>query len=246
MLSGPLQITNADLTENSSVKHHAIGTLAGTRDGRLFRYCYAGSTDLVAGNMNVAADPVAHHQNALIDDVVTAPAIGDKEVTIKVIGATLLSVNQYTDGYLNVRDGTGEGYLYQIEGHAARDASATDVVIKLRDPIEVALDSTTEVCLEYNPWDNVVISPSDQLDLPVGIAHAAIGGGSGARYGWLQTHGLCSAFCDEAFVSGAPLTYGSSTAGQLSIIDGHGEVQCAIAHRTGVADEYIEVFLTID
>ena len=246
MLSGRLQLSNAEITENSTFKKHAIGSLAESRDGRLFRYAFAGATDLVAGNLLVAANPVADHQNRLIDDVVTAPAIGDKEVTLLSVGSTAGTLDQYADGYLNVRDGTGEGYLYQIEGHTAFDSAGTNVVIKLRDPIEVALDSTTEVSLEFNPWDNVVISATDQADLPVGIAHTAIGGGSGIQFGWVQTHGLASAFCDETFASGGALTTGAGTAGQLSIIDADDEVQVAIAHRAGIADEYIQVFLTLD
>ena len=243
MLGGPIQITNADIRENTTTKHHPIGTLGVTTDGRSFRYAFAGASDLVAGNLQVAADPVANHQNRLIDDVVTAPAIGDKKVTLLSIGATALTADQYADGYLNVRDNTGEGYLYQIEGHSAYASAATDVVVFLKDPIEVALDSTTEVSLEYNPWDNVVISATDQADLPVGIAHAAT---TLSQFGWVQTHGLASAFCDETFASGGDLTIGTGAAGQVELLDAAGEPHLGVAHRAGIADEYIQIFLQVD
>ena len=115
MLGGPVQITNADIRENTTTKHHPIGTLGVTTDGRSFRYAFAGGTTLVAANLQVAADPLANHQNRLIDDTVTAPAIGDKKVTLLSIGATALTADQYADGYLEIRDNTGEGYLYQID-----------------------------------------------------------------------------------------------------------------------------------
>ncbi len=238
-----LQISNQAVKETSSTKKMALGTVGETPDGSVFRYSRAGAAALVAANLMVAADPLSNHQNRLIDDVVTAPAVGDKKVTILSIGATAMTADQYTDGYLVTRDNAGEGYRYQVEGHKAYDSSGTDILISLRDPIEVALTSASEVVLEYNPWDLVVLSATDQADLCVGVAHTAV---AINYYAWLQVGGIAPVWGDEAFASGSALTIGTGVAGQAEALDAAGEQQIGIALRAGVDAEHTLAMLQLN
>lgn len=237
-----LTVSNQAVRETSTTKKMSLGTPVMTPDGRTFRYAKAGASALVAGNLIVAANPIADHQNRLIDATVTA-AIGDVKVQILSIGATAMTLDQYTDGYLVTIDGTGEGYNYVIDGHSAYDASATDVIIRLKESIIVALPSTAEVVLEYNPWANAVISATDQADLPVGVAHTAIPANG---FGFIQTGGPCAVWGDETFVSGGALTIGTGVAGQVELLDAAGEPQVGIAMRTGIDGEHTLAYLTID
>jgi hypothetical protein len=242
----PKYISNQAVSEVSATRKMEVGTLVETPDGSKFRYAVANaSVDLVAANLMVAADPIANHGNRLIDDVVTAPAIGDSKVTLRSIGATALTFDQYQDGYLVTQDGTGEGFKYQIQGHKAYDASSDNVTIDLRDKIEVALVAASEVTLEYNPYAQVVISATDQADLALGIAHRAVDV-SVARYFFIQTGGPCVVWADEAFASGTSLTIGTGTAGQVEAADAVAEPVIGLAMRLGVDGEHTLAFLTID
>src|SRR3990167_10595057 len=133
-----MPLSNQQVKDVSTTRRMPLGTLGQTPDGRKFRYAHNNaSTAAVADNLQVSADALANHVNRLIDDVVTAPAVGDKKVTLLSIGATAITADQYMDGYLEIRDNTGEGYLYQIDGHSAYASAATDVVVYLKDQIEV-------------------------------------------------------------------------------------------------------------
>jgi hypothetical protein len=240
MLGGSLQLSNQDIRETSAYRKHPLGTLAFTRDGRKFRYAKAGAADIVCGNALVAGDPVTNHQNCA---VAVAAAIGDKKVRV-TLGATAATADQYKDGYLVTRDGTGEGYIYQIDGNQAADASGT-IWVYLRDAIEVALATTSEVSLEYNMYDLVVISATDQADCPAGIAHCAVDT-SEAPYFWVQTGGHSPIWNDEATAAGDMLTTGTGTTGQLEMHDAVGEPIWGHTINTGVDGETTLAWLMID
>jgi len=240
MLSGLLQLSNQDIKETSAYRKHPIGTLAYTRDGRKFRYAEGGAADIVAANALVAADPIANHQSCA---VAVAAAIGDRKIKL-TIGATALTADQYVDGYATVEDGTGEGYIYQISGNQA-SAGSTDVWVYLKDPIEVALPTTSEVSMDYNLFANVVISATDQADAPAGIAHMAVDV-SEASYFWVQTGGPAATWGDEATAAGDMLTTGTGTAGQLEMLDAVGEPMWGHTIDTAIDGEHTLCWLMID
>lgn len=232
MFAGPKQINNQDIAIESSTKLESIGSLGVSSDGRIFRYAQAGASALVSGNLTVAPVPAANHNNKAVD---AAVAVGDKKVVIASIGATAITADQYADGYLVVQDNAGEGFAYAISGHTAYDASASDVVIHLKDPVEVALTTASEVSLENSPWDGVVIAVVDQLDLPTGIARKAL---TAAYYGWVQTGGISPVWADETYAVGVDLTIGTGVAGQLEMLDAAGEPRVGSAVRAGVDGEH--------
>lgn len=234
------QISNQAVREVSTTKRGMIGTLAETPDGRKFRYAKIGASPTVIANLLVNADQVSEHANKLVD---AAVAIGEREVVIASIGAVAITADQYLDGWLAVRDNTGEGRQYRISGHQTADASAENVRVYLTESIEVALDTTTEVTLQYTNWHKVVISATDQADCPAGIAQAVV---AAAGFGWLQTGGECLVWGDEAFSRGSALTIGTGTAGQVEMLDAAGEPQIGIAMETGVDGEHTAAYLTMD
>jgi hypothetical protein len=241
MFTGPKQLLNQAVNEVSATKMETLGTLAVTADGRKFRYARGGAADIVAANLLVAANPTAAHVNMAI---AAAAAIGDKTVSV-TLGAAAATINQYQDGYLIVNDGVGEGYSYRIAGHAAHAGSGT-LKVRLVDPIEVALTTAgSEVSLVANPYADIVISATDQADLPVGIAHCAVDV-SVAPYFWVQTGGFATCWADEAFDAGDQLTIGTGVAGQVEMLDAVGEPPIGISLDVAVDTEYRSIMLKLD
>ena len=56
-----LVITDGDQFKYTSDQRHPLGFRVQTKDGRVFRYCQAGASDLVAGNVEQSAAPIANH-----------------------------------------------------------------------------------------------------------------------------------------------------------------------------------------
>ena len=94
---------------------------------------------------------------------------------------------------------------------------------------------TSEASLDKSPYDDVVVSATDQGDLAVGIPNVSV---TAAYYGWVQTKGPCAALADETLAIGSMLTIGTGVAGALEVKDGVGEQAVAVASVAGVDTEY--------
>jgi hypothetical protein len=234
--TGSVVVHSGDITENSSVQNHPLGSMAITDDGRIFRYCKAGGTTLVAGKLQQAPAIVANHQNLAC----TAASAGATSVTV-TLGATAATANQYAEGYLVINDVDGEGYTYKIKSHPAADASAT-LTLTLEDPLFEALTANSEACLIANPYNGVIVAPASASSSAVGVALKEITNG---QYGWLVTHGVTSCLSDGAVSVGAALSPSNAVAGAVeSGVIGQGVVGQAL--QAGVDTEYRAVFITID
>lgn len=238
MLTQRLSLTNQDARKINSSRLHVLGSIAETADGRVYRYSLAGGTALAPGKIDVAATVNSDATNKTIARTVAA---GAYEIVFDA-GGTIVA-DAYKDGYLTINDATGEGISYAVAGNTGV-TGAGEITVTLKEPIVVGLTiDVSEATLTKNPWDSVVISVADQLDMAVGIANNAV---TASYYGWVQTRGVCSALADESYAIGQALTIGSSVVGALEAADASGEqvVGCAIV--AGVDTEYREVFLTID
>jgi len=239
MLTGGFQLSNQAIRQTSAIQKAPLGAVGVSRSGSVFRYAKAGAADLVIANALVAADPVANHQSCA---VVAAVAAGERVVQI-TLGATASTLNQYKDGFLTIEDGTGEGYTYQIAGNTVGNAS--NIYVYLVDPIELALDTTTEASLDYNLYANVVISAIDQADAPAGLAHKAVDT-SEEPYFWAQTGGHATIWSDEVIAAGDALTTGTGTAGQLEMQDASGEPFWGHTIDTAIDGEFTLAWLMIN
>lgn len=238
MQIGTRQLVSQDLREISSSQQEQIGAVGVTEDGRVYRYAKAGATGLVAGNIQINADLVANHTNR---PVAASVAAGSNKVTI-TLGATGATANQYADGYLTVNDATGEGITYAIEGNDAADSAGT-LTVYLKEPVVVALTTSSEVTCKLNNWSGVVISIADQADMCVGVPNVVV---TANYFGWLQTRGECAVLADEAVAKGLALTIGSSTVGAVEALDAAGEPQIGIASEALVDTEYRSAYLQVD
>lgn len=209
-LHGPtLSIGQADF-QSSADKVHRIGTRAIADDGRVFRYVKAGVADLVAGNVLQSPAIVANH----LANTPPVVAIGATSFTYTP-GATLGTVAQYEDGYLQVDTTPGNGYTYGLASHPAF-ASATAFTLTLKDAIQVALTASSRVGLMANPYNGVI-------QLPVTTATGTIVGVAGyvitaAQYGWIQTWDLCSTLITGTPALGAMVLGPGTAAGAAQVV----------------------------
>jgi hypothetical protein len=208
MLTGdPLIIGQSDLVSSSTQKH-PLGTRATDGKSRVFRYCQAGGSDLVAGNLIQSSAPIANH----LAQTPPAVAVGATNFSFTP-GATAGAANLYAEGLLQVDTTPGNGYTYGVYGHAAITAS-TAFTLYLSDPIQVALTTSSRVGLIANPYKAVIQTPTTITAKVVGVATYII---SANQYGWLQTAGPASVLINGTPAVTAPVINGATTAGSVDV-----------------------------
>lgn len=236
-------ITDQDIrtTTTSRVNGVKLGEVAVTVDGRVYRYAQAGATDLDPGKLCVNADANADVVNKTVARTYTVAGLrSTPEVIIDAGGA--ITADDYRDGTLAITDATGEGVLSRVTGNTATSGAA-ELTVYLAEPIPVALTiDVSEATLLKSPWDDIVISATDQADQPVGVPNVTM---DDADYGWVQTGGMCAVWADEAVTRGQALTIGTGTAGQVEALDAAGEPQIGIATIALVDTEYRQAYLTM-
>lgn len=231
-------LTATNFKETTSTQLHPLGTKAHDQFGRTYRYAKAGASALDPGKLVVNGDADTDGTNRT---VARTYAAGATEIIVDAAGA--VTADYFKDGTLSVSDATGEGVSVGVAGNTATSGAA-EMTVSLKEPLPVALTiDVSEVTLDRSPWDSVVISATDQADMPVGIPNVAIAAG---EFGWVQTRGTCAAWADESYAKGAMLTIGTGTAGQLEALDAAGEALVGVAQIAGVDTEYRQVFLMID
>jgi hypothetical protein len=208
-ISEAIAIGQADFV-SSSTALHKVGTRAVSDDGRVFRYVKAGAADLVAGNVIQSPAIVANHLAN------TPPAVAANALSFSYTpGATLGTADQYADGFLQVDTTPGNGYTYGIQGHAAF-ASATAFTLNLKDPIQVALTTSSRVGLIANQYNGVIQLPvTTATGTLVGVAGYVI---TAAQYGWVQTWGLCSVLTTGTPALGAMVMGPGTAAGAAQVV----------------------------
>ena len=207
MVSEP-QVFYGDTWTNDATQRHPLGTRAYTKDGRRFRYGSVGAADLVAGNLIQSAAPIANH----LANTPPTVAIGATSFSYTP-GATAGAANLYAEGYLQVDTTPGNGYTYQVSGHAAI-TSATAFTLRLLDAIQVALTGSSAVGLKHNLYKNVIQCPTTKTGPVVGFAPTII---SASNYGWLHTWGIVSALINGTPAVTAPVVNSATTAGAVDV-----------------------------
>lgn len=208
----PLKTTGfrQSIYAQSYTQKENLGTVRYTEDGRCFAYARAGAVALAAGKLTQAAAPVATANNEALSSSQSA-AIGAMEVTVTFAGA--VTADFYKDGWFHVNDATGEGHVYRIRGHAA---GTSDVVLKLYDPIRVALvASTSEWTATQNIQNLVIVAPTTLTSVPVGVPLIPV---DINYYFWNQVKGPCPILTNGVIVIGNEVGLHSTTAGSVGAL----------------------------
>lgn len=227
--------------EQASTCKCMLGEYRLTRDGRGFRYSYAGEA-LVMGKMTHATQLNAAHLN---EAIVAAVAVGTYAIDLTVTAGKAILADELRGGYFQIQDGDGEGANLLIAGNTAIDASGTSIQIGLDDPIKVALTTDSEFSIVRSPWFSVQLSTTDE-NFATGVPPINITSG---YYFWAQTHGVANALIMGTPAVGSSLILGS-TEGALAVIATSVDVDVPIVGTiwgaAGVDGEYCPVFLQID
>lgn len=211
--TGPSVVAQG-LRDESSSQLHFLGEVVHSNDGRAFRYCRAGDTALVAGKLQQSsAQDTGDH-----DIAIAAVSAGDTSVT--TTGTVTVTENQYAEGFLNVANEDGEGFLYKISGHAA--ATAAVVTINIADEVDTAMTTSSKIDLIKNPFDAVIVNPTTLTASPIGVAISDL---TSSNYGWLQVKGPASVLDDGGLSVGLDVVASDNVAGSVEkIADGSPEL----------------------
>lgn len=231
------------VTEQSETQKHALGTIYKERsrygEERWFRYIKAGAVNLSKGLLMQSPAQVANHDNIAVGGAVEA---GQIEVPITTTLATALSDGQYHLGTFHINDATAEGDTYQVKKHT----NTTTPTITLYTPLITALATGSEFSLTANKHNGVIVLPTTQTGIVVGVTKAAI---TANWYGWVQTKGPAAVLVDTTDVLvigqnvGVPAA--AAVAGACGIV---ADVQhvVGIARNIAPASEYALIDLSID
>ncbi len=233
-----------DVLHTGTVREAALGQEYVAPDGRKYRYAKAGASAMAAGKLGVAPAPKTNHDNMA---VVSAVAIGGTQVTV-TLGATAAVANEYAEGFFVVNAGTGIGQVLRVASHPAAD-SAANLVVTLEHGLVVALDTTSKVCLVYNPCNGVVESASSPTTLNVvGVPNCAV---TATYYYWAQFKGVCPLYSYTTTTLGNDMILSANTAGYAdnaeatTLATNVAQVKVAKAMTAGVAANTRPVMLNI-
>lgn len=237
--------------EQHATPKYAVGTLVETADGKAYRYAQFDTT--VNRGVLVAQDfsqvSVADKDNAIIAPAsatsVSFESMKPGALGSTVIQATIASVtaNQFAGATITTTDDLGEGYTYTIKGNTATDSPVTgDVYIFLNEPIQVAVDNTTDFSIVANRWNNLEIATTATDALVAGVSCVSVA--AGTPYAWVQTKGLCGVLQDATVPTvGQWVMLSSATSGAVTPLATGGTVaslifqsivgQCADAGDSG-------------
>jgi hypothetical protein len=193
-------------------------------DGTVLRYAHFGE-DVDRGVL--VSQDVSESLLTEDDDNIIAPAscvdTSDGTIGSRYIQATLTAtVDQYAGGKLITTDDTGEGYTYDIIGNTATNDPATgDIRIELAQPLQVAVDATTDIVIVGNLYANLEIANAGVDDIISGVTCSTMDV-SEAAWGWVQTKGVCGILADGTPAAGTILTLSDGTNGAVQALAGGG------------------------
>jgi len=225
----------------------AMGSVAMSKDGRIFRYASAGAADLVVGNIVQSAAPIPNHL-ANTPPVVAAGATSFSYTP----GATGGAANLYAEGTLMIDTTPGNGYTYRISGHPTITASvAFNLVLDPDEAIVVALTASSRVGLHHNPYKTVIQTPTTATAKVVGGAVNIITANTvSENYGWIQTRGPFAALINGTPAITSPVANSGTTAGAVDVWTTAAAAvvvtPCGYMMQVGVSGKNNAVFLTLD
>lgn len=230
---GPLEVFQTS-TESQFSTYAGMKFI--TSDGRELTLVRNGGTALASGVLVQSPAIVANHQNTAVTAVTAA---GSTSLTV-TLGATAVTANQYAGGYVVVNAGTGIGQTLMIASHPAANASA-NLTLSLEDPVQVALDTSSRVCLHANPAAGVIINPTTSTGGPVGVTINPIPANA---YGLVVNKGFVSCLAQGAIGAGLGIAPSTTTAGAVTVMAA--TLACiGNAYQAGVTGESRAVYVNL-
>lgn len=177
-----------------------VAQLVGTRwdlnDGReVILVSTTASSNVTPGYLMQDAAIVAGTTNLQLNAFVAYATLANTAATLSVTVGNVITANQFQGGYAVVNDGgtAGQGQTLRISSHPAA-ASGANLTITLEDSPNVALTTSSYVCLVPAHGAGVVVQPTTPTNVPCGVGLYPIAASS---YGFLVSKGIVSALSDN-------------------------------------------------
>jgi hypothetical protein len=214
-----------DKFEMHATPKYPCGYKVELADGSVSRYGHFGA-DTAQGRL--VSQDISESSAILNAITVVAPAsavtITDGTIGSRYVEGTIASiaVDQYAGGKLLVVDNTGQGYTYDIVGNTATgDPASGNLRIELAQPLQVALDATSDVLVLGNLYANLEIATAASEIAIVGVTCANMDV-SEAAWGWIQTWGVVACLQDGTCAIGDICTLSDGTSGAYQTAAGGG------------------------
>ena len=177
--------------DTSATQQARLGEEYTLRTDRVFRYAKNGPATLAVGTVLQGPRPNDSHANMTVN---VAAAAGATAVTVTLDRGDPMTLNEYKDGYLYINDqgvtlvnAGGQGFLYEVASHPGGDAGEdTTKKIAIKDPIVVALTTSSQATLIPNPYSGVTKPGRNPWDVIVGVNPVAV---PADQFFWCQVRG---------------------------------------------------------
>ena len=185
---------------NYDARRWPLGTRMALQDGRRFAFCDAAGTALVAGRLQQSAVPSGNFDTLVTP---TSQVVGDRSVAITT-GATATTAGVFDGGSLvpEAAAGAGDGFLYIIDDGVPviGTTSNGDIPLAAGYGLQTVITAGSDtITLLKNPYQDLVITPTPNTALVVGVATSAI---PASNWGWVQTWGPAAVLVDGTEVMG--------------------------------------------
>jgi len=220
-------VPSASVDFNKFAKHEtprfAIGFKVEDSDGNIYRYSHFGD-DVNRGvlvSQDISESSLGDSDNAIVASAsCTVTSDGTKgskylEITTGIYGSTTnteIKTDQYAGGKFITSDDTGEGYTYDIVGNTANTAAT--IRLQLRQPLQAALDATTDFIIVGNRYANLEIATNGTDAAIAGVTCQTMDVSEEA-WGWVQTKGIVSILSQGTDVIGENISITNVTSGAV-------------------------------
>ncbi len=221
-LAEPAQLTaDANLWTPTSDQKHMLGAEFTTDDGRTFRYCKNGSTQ-IAKNLMIQSELIDAQAVDILQSGKTA-SVGDTVLNLLITTANGLSDGDLVDGWIIVNQGTGatdEGDMYVVKSNKFT-TSDTAIKIEIADAggVRNAIAATSNITFVKNLYRDVIVKPTTLTAVMLGVTTTIV---TASWFFWAQTRGVASVIIDtgDSIVVGEPLGHidSSGTPGSLGLV----------------------------
>lgn len=199
---GQVEAFRGNIYSLDGTPKYSLGFRISRQDGNIYRYGQFGAATnrglLVSQDLSETSIPDT-------DNGMVAPAsalvTSDGTIGAHFIEITMSGVikNQFQGGYLATTDDVGEGYTYRIKGNTASGYNgATAYRLELYDPLQVAIDNTTDYTIIGCMFNDLEAATLGTDSAVIGASCATTT--SAKPFAFVQTRGVCGVLQDASSV----------------------------------------------
>lgn len=224
---GHTTLFDGNIYQKTAKPKYQLGFLVTRADGARYRYAQYGA----ATNRGVlVSQDISETGQVDTDNGMVAPASA-VTTTDGTIGSYFIEItkdgiiaNQYAGGYLTTNDDVGEGYTYRIKGNTASgNPTGTNFRLELYEPLQVAVDATTDYSVIGLPWNNIEIATRTTDSILSGVSCNT--STAALPFGFVQTCGIVTVLQDiHVPAIGDPVCLSSLISGAVQKYFGTGSV----------------------